>query len=230
MSDAEPTLTNSPTTDPGTLRQSLLRFQVPLADPLLEARLEQYCQVLWRENQVLNLTRHLTFDVFVARDLNDVIQVSSLIRPNETVLDVGSGGGVPGVVLAILRPDLHVTLCESVAKRVRALETIVQDLGLKCTLRHQRAEELLATERFDVCIARAVGPLWKICNWFQGRWRSMDRLLAFKGMRWTEELQEARQYPSFQEVQTRVVAEYPMPGTDSLAYIIKLWAKGAPDA
>ncbi len=230
MTSPEPTLTDLPPTDPGTLRQSLQRFQVSLADPAIETKLETYCRVLWRENQTLNLTRHLNFDVFVARDLNDVIQLSRLIRPGESVLDIGSGGGVPGVVLSILRPDLKVTLCESVAKKVRALQAIVQELDLECGIRHQRAEDLLAHEHFDVCVARAVGPLWKIGNWFQGRWRAMDRLLAFKGARLTEELREAQQYPSFREVQSRVVAEYPMPGTNSTAYLIKLWAKGAPEA
>lgn len=229
MTEPNPTPSAAPAIDPGDLRQSLDRYQVPISDAAVIAQLEKYCRILWRANESLNLTRHLNFDVFVARDLNDVVQLSQLIRPGESVLDIGSGGGVPGVVLSILRPDLDVALCESVAKKVRFLEGIVQELGLGCGLRHQRAETLLAHEHFDVCVARAVGPLWKICTLFQGRWRSMDRLLAFKGTRWREELEEARRHPSFQEIQTRVVAEYPMPGTDSTAYILKLWAKGAPE-
>lgn len=215
---------------PGTLSESLERWQIALSDPAVVSRLEKYCAVLWRENQTLNLTRHLNFDVFVTRDLNDVLQLSRLIRSGESVLDIGSGGGIPGIVLAILRPDLRIALCDSVAKKIRALETIIGELELDCQIYHRRAEALLADERFDVCVARAVGPLWKICNWFQGRWRSMDRMLLFKGVRWNDELAEARRYPSFRQVQSRIVAEYPMPGTDSPTYIVKLWANGAPVA
>ncbi len=218
-----------PATNPGTLSESLMRFGLPLVDPADESRVQKYCEALWRENQSLNLTRHLDYDTIVARDLNDVLQVSRLIQPGKRLLDIGSGGGVPGVLLAILRPDLKITLCESMAKKARVLESIVRELELTCRICHQRAEDLLAVERFDVCVARAVGPLWKICNWFQGRWRSMGQLLAFKGSRWEEELTEARRYPSFNEVKIRVALEYPMLGTESTAYIVKLWAKGAPE-
>ena len=218
-----------PATDPGSLSQSMQRFSLQLAEPAFEARVQKYCEILWRENQSLNLTRHLDYDTFVARDLNDVLQVSRLIQPGKRVMDIGSGGGVPGVLLAILRPDLKITLCESMAKKARALECIVRELALPSRIFHKRAESLLAVERFDVCVARAVGPLWKVCNWFQGRWRPMGRLLAFKGSRWKEELEEARRYPSFNQIDWRMELEYPMLGTESTAYILKLWAKGAPE-
>jgi 16S rRNA (guanine527-N7)-methyltransferase len=213
----------------GTLSQSLQRFGLILADAMVAAKVEQYCEMLWRENESLNLTRHLDYDTFVARDLNDVLQVAGLLRDGESVLDIGSGGGVPGLLLAILRPGLRVTCCESMAKKARVLERMAQELGIKCRICNQRAEALLARERFDACLARAVGPLWKICNWFQGRWSSMGRLLAFKGARWPDELVEARGHSSFNEVELRVAREYPMLGTESTAYILKIWAKGVPE-
>jgi 16S rRNA (guanine527-N7)-methyltransferase len=225
MSSSHPT----PAADPGSLKASLARFGVSLDDERTIHQLEQYCRLLWAENEQLNLTRHLDFDTFVARDLNDARQVSSLLRPGEEVLDIGSGGGVPGIVLAICRPDLKVTLCESVGKKAQALERMIAALGLPVRLVHGRAEELLRDERFDAAIARAVGPLWKICYWFQDHLLAMGRLLAFKGARWEDELAEARRHPAFHKLQFRVALEYPMLGTDSRALIIKLWAKGAPE-
>lgn len=222
-------MSNSFSTDRGTLRQALDRWQIALPDPDQVAQVEQYCELLWRENLSLNLTRHVTYDVFVARDLNDVLQVSALIPQGQKVLDIGSGGGVPGVLLSIIRPDLKITLCESMTKKARVLEKIVRELRLTCEVCNQRAEALLAHTKFDVAIARAVGPLWKICDWFQGRWPSLGRLLALKGSRWEEELNEAKRRASFREVRIEVVATYPMPGTDSQARILSMSANRVPD-
>lgn len=222
-------MADSPLSPRGGLEPSLAHFGLTLPDPALSGRIESYCRVLWRENESLNLTRHLDFDTFVARDLNDVLQLSRLIGPGERVLDIGSGGGVPGLLLQLVRPDLAVTLCESMAKKARSLERMIAALQLQCGLRHQRAEALLASERFDVGAARAVGPLWKICQWLHGHWHALGRLLALKGSRWTEEVAEARRHTLSAEVEIKLALEYPMLGTDSKAYILKLWAKGMPE-
>jgi 16S rRNA (guanine527-N7)-methyltransferase len=211
------------------LGEALRQYGLVLPDPHRQAAIARYCEILWRENRVLNLTRHLDYPTFVARDLNDVLHVSTLIRPAERLLDIGSGGGVPGLLLAIVRPDLSVSLCESTTKKARVLERIVSELQLDCRIYNRRAEVLLTAESFDVCVARAVGPLWKICTWFRGHWSAMGRLLAFKGSRWEEEVERARRDPAFAAVNWRVALEYPMIGTNSSAYILKLWAKGAPE-
>ena len=78
----------------------------------------------------MNLTRHTTLEKFVGRDVVDSYQLGKLLEQGERVLDVGTGGGVPGVVLAILRPDLSVSLCESTQKKARAVEAIVARAGL----------------------------------------------------------------------------------------------------
>ena len=90
------------------------------------AKLQEYVQRLWAWNEKLNLTRHTDYEKFVARDLRDTLELSKLLHPEEEVLDVGTGGGVPGVVLAIIRPDLRVTLCESVGKKAQAVQEMVQ--------------------------------------------------------------------------------------------------------
>lgn len=209
-----------------TLLSALARYQITLPDEQV-AKLDQYCRLLWAWNEKLNLTRHTDYDKFASRDMVDTLQLSRLLQPGERVLDVGSGGGVPGVILAITRPDLQISLAESVGKKATVLELIVRELSVPATIYASRAEDLLNDFQFDVLVARAVGPLWKICKWFAPHWPSFGRLLAIKGPRWVEERKEARHYGLLHGVALRKAAVYPMPGTDSNSVILKLCAETA---
>lgn len=209
---------------PTNLTAALERYGLALPEDQV-AQLDRYCRLLWDWNTKLNLTRHTDYDKFAGRDLLDSLQLSRLLAPGEEVLDVGSGGGVPGLVLAIVRPDLQVALAESVAKKARVLDTLVGALDLAVTVYHSRAEDVLEDFRFDSLVARAVGPLWKMCQWFAPHWHDFGRLLAIKGPRWAEERHEARQRGLLQNVELRKAASYHMPGTDSESVILQLWAK-----
>ncbi len=121
--------------------------------------LQRYCEAVWCWNLRLNLTRHTTYDKFASRDVADSHQIASLVARNQSMLDIGTGAGVPGVVLAILRPDLTVSVCESVAKKARAVKAIVDNLELPVAVVHDRAERLLERSSFDTLVARAVAPL-----------------------------------------------------------------------
>ena len=215
---------NEPSVD--TLSAALARYELVLPAEQV-AKLEQYCRLLWDWNEKLNLTRHTDFDKFVSRDMLDTVQLSRLLESGERVLDIGSGGGVPGVILAVIRPDLQISLAESVGKKATVLETIVRELNLPATIYASRAEDLLDDFQFDVLVARAVGPLWKICKWLAPHWQRFGRLLAIKGPRWVEERKEARHYGLLHGVALRKAAVYQMPGTDSNSVILKLCAQAA---
>ncbi|MCO6455245.1 MAG: 16S rRNA (guanine(527)-N(7))-methyltransferase RsmG [Pirellulaceae bacterium] len=217
---------DSPAAD--TLPAALRRHGLELpADQI--AQLERYCRLLWDWNRQLNLTRHTDFDKFVGRDLVDSLQLAAWLGQGEEVLDLGSGGGVPGIVLAIVRPDLDVALCESVEKKARVLNDLVRQLDLPVAVHHVRVEELLEDLRFDAVVARAVGPLWKICHWLQPHWDSVGRVLLVKGPAWVEERNEARHRGLLRLVELRRVASYPLVGTSSQSVILKLWRKGRPE-
>ena len=96
-----------------TLEEALQKFSQQVPAEQLE-QLDRYCQLLWDWNSRMNLTRHTDYDLFVSRDLLDTLRLATHLRADTDVLDVGPGGGVPGVLLAILRPDLRVSLAESV--------------------------------------------------------------------------------------------------------------------
>jgi len=213
---------NSSETD--SLTDAVARYQLELDASQIE-RLEHYCHLLWDWNRKLNLTRHTDFARFAARDLVDCVQLANLLDAQESVLDVGSGGGVPGVVLAVLRPDLRVALCESVGKKAAALRSIVDDLGLAAPVHHARAEQVLETKPFDVLVSRAVGPLWKMLTWFEPHWDAIGRLLAVKGPRWVDERGEARHRGLLKTLDLRKAASYPMPGAYGESVILRISKK-----
>jgi 16S rRNA (guanine527-N7)-methyltransferase len=190
------------------------------------AKLEQYCSLLWEWNAKLNLTRHTDYEKFVTRDLVDSLAFSQFLQPNESVLDVGSGGGVPGVVLAVVREDINLSLCESVGKKAAALADIVERLGLKkVPVIHARAEDVLTQGRFDTLTVRAVARLAILLRWLRPHWDAFGRLLALKGPSWLDERGEARHYGLMRELAMRKLLEYPLPGTQSNSVLLQISRK-----
>lgn len=118
----------------------------------------------------------------------------TLPRGPARVLDVGSGGGFPGMVVAILRPDLEITLLDATRKKVEFLDAVAREMGIPVTAVHGRAEELSRTElgsSFDLVTARAVAPLERLVGWTVPFLRPGGLLYAIKGGRWQDELDAA---------------------------------------
>lgn len=184
--------------------------------------LDRYRRLLWSWNERLNLTRHTTLEKFVTRDVFDSHQLSLLLEHGERVLDVGTGGGVPGVVLAILRPDLTVSLCESTQKKARAVDAIVAELGEEIPVFATRAEEVLAVSTFDTLVARALASLRKVLTWLAPHWDAFDQLLLIKGRSWVEERSEARHLGHLRGLELRKVATYQTPRTGAESVILSI--------
>ncbi len=194
-------------------------------------RLAAYAASLWAWNERLNLTRHTDVERFVARDLGDAAAIAAHLAHGERLLDVGTGGGVPGVILAILRPDLRVELCDSVAKKARAVGEIVREAGLTIPVHATAAQELVARrptggDRFDTLVVRAVAPLAKLLGWFEPLAASYGRLLVIKGPRWQEELAEARDKRLGKKVAIRRIAAWPLRGSDNESVLLEIRAAG----
>jgi 16S rRNA (guanine527-N7)-methyltransferase len=220
--------TTSDTNSSDSLARALARHQIELPAEQIE-KLDQYRALLWDWNEKINLTRHTDYEKFVGRDVVDSLQLAAHLRKEDEILDVGTGGGVPGVVLAIVRPDLKVTLCDSVGKKARTVESMIQELGLEATVLPFRGEEILEDQRFDALVIRAVGPLWKLLAGFKPHWHSFRRMLVIKGPKWTEELTEAKRRGLMTNLQLKTAAEYAMPGADGKSVILKIWPKGVPE-
>ncbi|KJK47280.1 16S rRNA methyltransferase [Lentzea aerocolonigenes] len=123
--------------------------------------------------------------------LNSAV-IEELFGQNERVVDVGSGAGLPGVPLAIARPDLRITLLEPMARRIAWLEEVKERLALdNVTVLRGRAEEGPVRKQLlncDVATARAVAPLEKLAKWCLPLLKGGGRMVALKGERAQEEL------------------------------------------
>jgi 16S rRNA (guanine527-N7)-methyltransferase len=131
------------------------------------AALAAFVQLLLKWNRVHNLTGVRGADEMVDRHLVESFALRALLQGSH-VADVGSGGGLPGLPLAIVEPERRFTLIESRAKRVHFLRHAVAELELQNTeVAHGRAEDLPVTRPFDTVLARAVAPpgeLLEVCR------------------------------------------------------------------
>ncbi len=129
------------------------------------------------------------------RHLLNSAAVSELVDPGARVVDIGSGAGLPGVPLAIARPDLRVVLLEPLLRRAEFLREVVTELGLPVEVVRGRAEEPSVRDDIgetDVAVSRAVAALDKLTKWSMPLLRAGGRMLAIKGERAPDEVREHR--------------------------------------
>jgi 16S rRNA (guanine527-N7)-methyltransferase len=119
--------------------------------------------------------------------------LAEAVPEGSTVCDVGSGAGLPGLVLAIARPDLQVTLVEPLLRRTTFLEEVVTDLALdRVSVVRARGEDLHGLGTYDVVTSRAVAPLGKLLRWSMPLVAPTGALVAMKGSSVREEIEAAR--------------------------------------
>ena len=116
------------------------------------------------------------------RHLMNCAVLGRTLPAGASVCDIGSGAGLPGLVLAIARPDLQITLVEPLLRRTTFLAEVVEALGLEQVRVHRgRADSLHGTERFDVVTSRAVAPLGRLLDWSMPLVAPTGSLIALKG-------------------------------------------------
>ena len=144
---------------------------------------ERYAELLATEGVVRGLIGPREAPRLWERHLLNCAVLAELVPPAASVADVGSGAGLPGVVLAVARPDLRVTLVEPLLRRTRFLDEAVEALGLEEQVEvvRGRAEELAGTRTFDVVTARAVAPLDRLARWCLPLVDPGGELVAMKG-------------------------------------------------
>jgi len=126
------------------------------------------------------------------RHLLNCAVVTDAVPHGVSVADIGSGAGLPGLVMAIRRPDLQVTLVEPLLRRTSFLEEVVGTLELtNVRIRRGRAEELHGVARFDVVTSRAVAPMDRLAGWSLPLVRSGGSFLAMKGSSAEDEIEAA---------------------------------------
>jgi 16S rRNA (guanine527-N7)-methyltransferase len=118
--------------------------------------------------------------------------VAALVPDGARVVDVGSGAGLPGIPLALARPEARIVLVEPLARRVEWLREVIADLGVAVEVERGRAEEDVVRRRWegaDVVTARAVAPLARLAGWCLPLLRPGGRMLAIKGAAAVDEVE-----------------------------------------
>ena len=206
-----------------TLRDGLaaLGLPSPAAPQLLD-----FARRLLEKNQVMNLTAITEAkDVATLHLLDCAALLAQADMRGKTVIDVGTGAGFPGMVLAILEPSARFTLLDSLGKRVDFLREVCEQLGLKnVTCVHARAEEFAAghRERFDIATSRAVAQLNVLSELTLPLVKVGGLFAAMKSTSTDEEIAAARSAIAQLGGQLAGCTDYPVPETDVVHRIVRI--------
>lgn len=162
------------------------------------AKLLSYLDLVLERNEHINLTAVRDRDEAIVKHVLDSLEICDLqeYREAKTVIDVGTGAGFPGALLAIASPEKEFTLLDSTLKRLRVIDEFAEALGIT-NLRtvHARAEEINRKpgykEAFDLCVSRAVADLDTLSKWCLPFVRKGGSFIAYKGENHVKELEKA---------------------------------------
>ena len=154
---------------------------------------EEYAALLATEGVVRGLIGPREAPRLWDRHLLNCAVLGDVIEHDVSVCDIGSGAGLPGLVLAIARPDLRITLVEPLLRRTTFLSEVVDRLGLsQVSVVRGRAEEVKERHGFDVVTSRAVAPLDRLLEWSMPLVSPHGALVAMKGSSVADEIEAAR--------------------------------------
>jgi len=151
--------------------------------PAQQDKLMNYLALMFKWNAVYNLTSLRDPMQMVTHHLLDSLAAVPAFAAAKNVLDVGSGGGLPGIVLAIVRPDMKVSMIDTVHKKTAFLTQVKAELGLaNVTVYTARVEQLQVSDKFDVITSRAFADLSDFVNWSSHLLADGGRYIALKGV------------------------------------------------
>lgn len=158
-------------------------------------RLRIYAEMLVEWNEKINLTAITEPKEIAVKHFLDCMMIFKYadIPSSASVIDVGTGAGFPGVVMKIVRPDIKLTLLDSLAKRITFLEELCKTLELEVTTVHSRAEDVPngLRESFDIATARAVANMRVLSEYCMPYVKVGGRFIALKGAAAQDELTQA---------------------------------------
>lgn len=168
-------------------------------DDMLLEKLEKYAELLKEWNEKINLTAIKDDEGIAVKHFIDCLSIFRFIefKPEAKLIDVGTGAGFPGLVIAAARADLSVTLMDSTGKKLKAVSDIASRLGLQnCTVLHARAEEISRKpeyrEKFDYATARAVAELNVLSEYCLPFVKCGGSFISMKGSAAEEETDKAK--------------------------------------
>ena len=179
--------------DPAITEQLQVKLGRQKASTLLA-----YLDLVLVRNEHINLTAVRDRNEALVKHVLDSLAIVDLpeYKEAQTIIDVGTGAGFPGALLAIVSPEKEFTLLDSTLKRLRVIDEFAQTLNINnLKTVHARAEEISRkpeyNEAFDICVSRAVANLEKLSGWCLPFVRKGGCFIAYKGENYEEELQQA---------------------------------------
>ena len=169
----------------------------PKLTDLQKERLSALPEIYAEWNAVVNLISRKDFEHFAERHLLHSMSLAFYLklRPGHRVMDIGTGGGFPGIPLAVMYPEVSFLLVDSIGKKIKVVNAVVETLGLtNVKAIHGRAEEVKG--KYDVAVTRAVAPLSSLVDWCTRPKLKINGLYCLKGGDLREEVEEIDAYPS----------------------------------
>lgn len=176
---------------------SINKFNIFLSEEQIE-KFNTYCQMLLKWNEKINLTAITDPNQIAVKHFADSISIFAFAQINEgaSVIDVGTGAGFPGIPLAIVRPDIKLTLLDSLNKRLVFLKEVTNTLGISCDIIHMRAEDggkaEHLREKFDIAVSRAVANLNVLSEYCIPFVKVGGQFIAMKGPNIEEEIRNSK--------------------------------------
>lgn len=196
---------------------------IELKDKVLSL-LEEYYNILNEENKKYNLTRIIEKEDVYLKHFYDSLTITKIINiDNQTICDLGSGAGFPGLVLAICFPSANLTLIESNGKKCKFLNLVKEKLSLNnVTVINTRVEEYAITNReiFDIVTARAVAPLKHLLEYGVPLVKVKGHFIAMKSSI-TEEIKNIENYHNKMNIKEKIKIEFNLPKENSLRTLLK---------
>ena len=151
-------------------------------DFLLIEKLEIYLATLKKWNKVYNLTAINEDNEIITKHFLDSLSVNGFIQNSQRILDVGTGAGFPGLILALFNPDKSFVLVDGVSKKISFLQEMIGKLNLKNVMAvHIKVEEYKVTEQFDIIISRAFAEIKKMIKLTKHLIKVNGKFIAMKG-------------------------------------------------
>ncbi|MET3118655.1 16S rRNA (guanine527-N7)-methyltransferase [Undibacterium sp. GrIS 1.8] len=205
--------------DAASLRASLAEGIKALPLSLDDAQIDQmiaYLALLSKWNSVYNLTSIRDPKEMVKQHVLDSLSAAPAFKDAKNVLDVGAGGGLPGMILAITYPAIQISMIDTVSKKTAFLTQAKTELGLKnVTVHTGRVEALAVNEKFDVITSRAFSELCNFINWSGHLLAEGGQFIAMKGVAPDQEIERMPEGWQVQSLQALSV-----PGMDAERHLV----------
>jgi len=204
----------------GSFPQAAEILDIPLPSQALP-HFQVYYQELRTWNKKVNLTAITKEEEIYIDHFIDSLIPEKFIPPGSTVIDLGSGGGFPGIPLKIVRPDIAVTLVDSSLKKTLFQRHIIRALGLnRIAAVHARTDELCPNRLYDVCIGRAFAPLASFLCAAQPLKVPKGIIIAMKGPNFSKELAIIEHRLAEWDIAVKLIEKFVLPFTQKRRVII----------